>query len=295
VEVTPVVSIDADKCTACGMCATVCPSRVFARDDHLVVVQPAMVPGCAHCGHCMGVCPTEAVSVDGFDYSDFRSMPGLAASADDLAALLSRRRTTRRFKPDPVPREVLDRLLSMAATAPAGVPPSTVEVTVATERDKIAQLAPAAIEQLDSLRHGLRTPILGSLLRRSVGRGVVDDLERHYFHMFDAWRKHIEETGDDMITWGAPVVLAFHAPPGLCPRENSLIALAYATLAAEALGLGSCVSGFVQAVLERNTQLRDLFAIPEAHSVHGVLLTGYPAWRPFRRTIPRAFAATHWV
>ena len=45
---------------------------------------------------------------------------------------------------------------------------------------------------------------------------------------------------------GTPVLgalLLFHGPKhGLCTRENGLIALTYAMLAADALGLGACVN-----------------------------------------------------
>ena len=55
------LELDADRCTGCGMCATVCPHGVLE-----VVEKAAIVDrdGCIECGACALNCPAEAIYVE---------------------------------------------------------------------------------------------------------------------------------------------------------------------------------------------------------------------------------------
>jgi ferredoxin len=54
--------LDIDKCIGCGLCATVCPHRVFQiEEDKAVIVDK---DACMECGACSGNCPVEAIRVE---------------------------------------------------------------------------------------------------------------------------------------------------------------------------------------------------------------------------------------
>ena len=56
------LSLDEAKCNGCGMCAIVCPHRVFRIEQRRVRI--ADRDACMECGACARNCPAEAVSVD---------------------------------------------------------------------------------------------------------------------------------------------------------------------------------------------------------------------------------------
>lgn len=288
-------TINSDTCTNCGLCADNCVQQLFARMPAGVAVRSARAGACVQCGQCMAVCPTEAVQVAGFDYADFAPLSTDHLDDTALAGFLSARRSIRHYRPDPIPRAVLERLLELAATAPMGLPPSAVEVTVLTDPNALRRFAPASFAQMDKLKKILRTPLLGALVHRAFDAETMRILEEKFMPLLADSERALREEGRDIVTWNAPCVLIFHAASaGLCNQENIVIAMTYAMLAAESLGLGSCMNGIIQHLLDRDRALRAQVGLPARCRVFGALLLGYPAAHLFQRSIPRRFHAVHW-
>jgi len=53
------VTIDKEKCTACGACVDVCPVDAITIEDKAVVDEDT----CIDCGTCVDECPVEAISL----------------------------------------------------------------------------------------------------------------------------------------------------------------------------------------------------------------------------------------
>jgi nitroreductase len=60
-----------------------------------------------------------------------------------LLHVMSTMRAMRRLKPDPVPRELIEQLITAASYAPSGGNNQTFSFVVVTDREQIARLAPA--------------------------------------------------------------------------------------------------------------------------------------------------------
>lgn len=52
--------VDADNCTACGICVDECPTSALDLEDVAVLARP---DDCTECGTCEEVCPNEAIKL----------------------------------------------------------------------------------------------------------------------------------------------------------------------------------------------------------------------------------------
>ncbi len=55
------LELNIDKCIGCGLCATVCPHRVFEMNEKKAAVVD--MDACMECGACSLNCPVEAINV----------------------------------------------------------------------------------------------------------------------------------------------------------------------------------------------------------------------------------------
>lgn len=56
------LKLHTDLCVGCGLCTTVCPHGVFAKEGPKVRIED--LNGCMECGACARNCPVAAISVD---------------------------------------------------------------------------------------------------------------------------------------------------------------------------------------------------------------------------------------
>ena len=287
--------IDRETCIACGACIGVCPCLVYRRTRDGVEVDPKQGDWCFACGQCMAVCPTEAARVPGFDYADFPALPEGAADPAALEALFRSRRSVRRFTDKPVAEDALSEIVRLSATAPFGVPPTDVEVTVFSTRAQIEAILPALYTGMEQFMQALRNPIYRYLIRRQMGGEMFDALVDHLLPFIPPMCEMYRETGFDAATWGAPAMLLFHhAKRSVSGKENCYVACTYAMLAAQALGLGTTMIGIVAGVVDQDKALRARLGIPEANQCEISLIIGHPAAH-YRRAIPRAHKHVSWL
>ncbi|HWQ58704.1 MAG TPA: nitroreductase family protein, partial [Clostridia bacterium] len=169
-----------------------------------------------------------------------------SAAARDLFAVLKKRATCRNFRPDPIPDEVMERLLEAACTSASSGGFQRVSVVVVTGETKKKRLA-----------------------ELSRNQDFIAKAPANFVFCVDHRRmRRIAEYED--------------AP---CPTEDSLatlwmgvvdatIAAQSMALAAETMGLRSCYNGNI---VDMPLQMTELISLPHGVVPAIMLTVGYPA------------------
>jgi Fe-S-cluster-containing hydrogenase component 2 len=143
------VKINAQTCIRCGKCVHICPADVLELAEDRVRVLEKTPFGCIGCGHCMMACPNGSIRVTGRNIApdDLLPMPAREdrAAADALEALMRSRRSIRHFREKTPEKEVLDRVLDMAAAAPMGIPPWDIGCVTVIGRPRVREIAEEVI------------------------------------------------------------------------------------------------------------------------------------------------------
>lgn len=69
---TGVVEVDPDRCTACTLCAQVCPARALLVENKRWQMREGAANECIFCGACEAICPTGAIRMgSAYEYSGY--------------------------------------------------------------------------------------------------------------------------------------------------------------------------------------------------------------------------------
>lgn len=266
---------DSEKCVQCGLCVSDCLVGCLEMTEDGVRTVQGREEHCIKCQHCLSICPVGAVSVLGCAPEGSlelgRGLPDLAS----LELLVRGRRSTRKYAPEPVDSELLDRLLDDLAYAPTGV--------------NARQLLFTLVED----------PAVMETLRRDSAEGFVQALEPGGClagHPYLSRYLPALKTGKDIIYRGAPHVLVITAADSApCAPVDPVIAMSYFELLANAAGLGTVWCGFGhRAIFTVMPGYAQKLGIPEDHSNGYVMAFGQPDVR-YHRTVQREQASVNRV
>ncbi len=281
--------IERDNCTECGLCTRVCKSETLTMVKGQVEINPASTLGCIGCGQCMMVCPAGCLTVEGRGVSpqDLINIPGpeLRATPGQLEALLLSRRSIREFDEREVSREVIDKIINMASSAPMGIPPSDVEILVLQGREKVQAFAEDMVQSIVRSKRFINRFTL-PLMRPFIGKEAYDLFMSFVIPVFEAFPR-LRREGIDWLLYDAPLAMLFHSSPYADPVDST-VAATYAMIAGESLGLGSCMIGTISPVLKYDRKVKSKWGIPLKNQLGIVVIFGYPDVR-YQSAIRRRF------
>ena len=277
----PEIAIDQDKCNQCGACVALCnSSNVYEQTDRETLA--ARPDACWFCGHCVAVCPTDAIVHSEYSLSDCPVLnTGVLPAYDSLVAAFRGRRSTRVFKGKPVVRELVHKLTDIARWVPSAGNAQPVDWLAFDDPAQIAALSAETVE----------------FMRQAAGRlrkggddapGSLEDVED--------FERIVRQygLGDDPIFFKAPALLLAHVPDNdEFGRDDATYAAYNLILAAERIGLGTCLIGYFVFALDHSTRLCRMLSLPEGRKVEVALVLGYPKFG-FRRHIPRREMEVVW-
>lgn len=263
------VTIDRDLCRRDGICSAVCPLDLFvAEPGGLPAFREAGNKRCFECGHCVAACPHDAIAHRTIPLADSPAVdPGLALPAAAGVQFLRSRRSVRLFRGEPVPRELMGKLVDTARWAPSAMNRQPLHWLVFSDPEEVRRLAGLTVEWL----------------RQDQSLGG------RYAGFIDAW-----ERGEDRVLRGAPHLVVAHAPVEWAwSTVDCTIALSYFELAAVAHGVGTCWAGLLTRAAADCAPLAEALALPDDHRVFGALMFGYPKLC-YRRIPQRREARVEW-
>jgi len=246
----------------------------------------------------MAICPSGAIQITGRTISpdDLFDLPDSKKSAtyDQVNGLLSRRRSIREFKDTPVGNDLVTAILRASQMAPMGVPPSDVHVLVFDTKEKGRAFA----EQFCTYLEGMKWLVSGwflFLMRPFWGR-ANDELFRNFVRpLFHTYTEHMKK-GINLVTYDAPLALYFYGSPYADPADP-IVAATYAMIAAETLGLGSCMIGGIHPLIQKGKKaekFRKEQGIRYASREGLFVIFGYPDVK-YAKGIRRTFASVEYA
>ena len=280
--------IDRERCISCGLCIDICPDRIVAADAYGIPCVTA--DSCMGCGHCAAICPVEAVAMPGL-ITDLGllnvSVPAACASRENLEIgpllhLMRSRRSCRSFKPDPVKLSLLTDLAHIGTTAPSGTNCQGWQFVLLPERRDVLALGELTAEFYRRLNSKAANPMY-RLAARVFSGSRLENYYRRYYRTVKEGLADWYEKGTDRLFHGAPAAIVVAADnSSSCPGEDALLATQNMLLAAESLGIATCLVGFVVEAAKHDARIAELLRLGSAETIYSVIGCGY-AVHSFRR------------
>jgi len=261
----------------------VCPVDSISMEGDVAVVTGAESLGC---GHCAAICPTDAVTVgfiddDALDLATVDEPDGIdldrPVRTGALVRLMRNRRSCREYEDRSVDREVLDDLVKIGTTAPSGTNSQLWTFTILPTRGAVEALG-AEVSGFFRKINRLSESRLARLFSRLFMKDALGEYFREYHDPVVEALREYDETGRDRLFHGAPALIVVGSEPGAsCPAEDALLASQNILLAAEAMGLGTCLIGFAVDAMKHAPKIKEGIGIPAQEAVYAVIAMGHPA------------------
>ncbi len=274
--------IDPERCTGCGLCVRVCPSRTISLQGGKAVVTGDRS---LSCGHCAAVCPVGAITVHALDpeasrYATFaadnRWLPPGEFDTAQLVRLMASRRSCRNFKAEPVERVVLEDLVRIGVTAPSGTNSQVWTFTILPNREAVIALGNQVARFFGRINRLAENGLLRTVMRL-IGRAELDEYYRDYHQsVTEALAERVAGGPDRLFHGATAAIVVGSGPGGSTAKEDALLATQNILLAAHGMGLGSCLIGFAVVPLVKDIRVKRSLGIPDSEKVHAVIALGYP-------------------
>lgn len=288
------IRIDVEKCTGCGLCVFVCKDYSLKIENRKVKETDNPFFGCIGCGHCMAICPSDAIKIFGRTLSpdDLFDLPDTEKTAtyEQLYILLQKRRSIREFKDKSVEKETIAKILEVASTAPMGLPPSDVNVLIFDTKDNVRNFAKDFCLYLESMKWIVSDWFL-SLMRPLWGKSNDEMFKGFVKPLFSVYTENMQK-GINLVNYDAPLAMYFYGSPYTDPADP-IIAATYAMIAAETMGLGTCMLGGIHPMIQHGKkakEFRKAQGIKYASREGLFVIFGYPEVA-YKKGIHRTFAS----
>jgi len=199
----------------------------------------------------------------------------------DIIEAVTKRKSIRGYKPDPVPKHVLEQILELASHAPSAMNTQPWEFTVLTG-EALEKVRRSNIDLLNSGVPPSPEHVVTSWPKESIYRQRQVDLAKQLFQLMDIPREDKEKRGKWLERgfryFDAPAAIIISTDRSLSesgPLLDIGAAIQTICLAALHFGLGTCIED--QGTMYPQV-LREYAHIPESKRIIAAIAIGYPDW-----------------
>jgi len=287
--------VDLETCKGDSICADICPEDVLEIVNGKAATLESRANICIMCGQCVAVCPTDSLQMPDLPAENFQKLTRQPFGYEEFLDFLRLRRSVRVFKDQPVEKNLTEKILEAAATAPMGFPPHSTEVLVIDRREELDYLLEELVKDYAHMVKGFSNPLGRAMIRLSAGAEDYLVLKNCILDLVRYANEEYQRDGSDQYMYNAPMLMVFHGNRrAMSYVENAHLVCHHAMLAAVSLGLGTTIIGLVPPIVDHSKALRKRYGIPKENKVMTSLILGYPKYK-YKKSIRRDLAGVRTI
>jgi len=213
------IKINYEKCLKCNMCVLACKRGLINAGENGCAPKAAADGSneCFECWHCVSVCPNGAIEFESADPVEFGEPLANNFEYESFLKFIRSRRSCRNYKKQPVPGELISRVINAARYAPTAKNSQGVNVCVVTG-DKLNKLAELTFEFYKELINMIANPVKKIFFRLAVGAHVASMVEKNRPSFEYGYKMWLD--GIDLLFYDAPSIIVTHASKNSAMPKN---------------------------------------------------------------------------
>jgi nitroreductase len=228
---------------------------------------------CVSCGHCVAICPVDAIVLKEADMSNFKPIQKHGIDYENYFNLVRNRKSIRNFKEESLSEEHIDKLIASVRYIPTGANRQRLKYIMISDKNQILKVSEKIFKKFKFLKK-LSVP-LKPLVKKLFG------LKEYlgFLRTIDLWNDFKKDgyKGMDVILRNAPCLIIIHArKKHMLLQWEAGIASYNLILAAETLGIGTQLAGYVGLTARVFKSVRKVCNVPKKHKILAAMILGYP-------------------